>query len=79
MMAVARCHLPDRPVPASHTDVPCSTVGLRAIQAIFTRKALLCPCGPADSAPTEPESPLSYGVGGLATPGDPPAPPFLIH
>jgi len=79
MIAVARCDLPNRPVPARDSDVPGSAVGLRAIQAIFIRKALLCPPSQPDSAPAESVSPLGYGPGRLAALVAPSWPTSLRH
>ena len=67
MMAAARCPLPNRPVPASHTDVPGRAVVLRALQAICARSAFFCPSGRPDSVPAESVSPLGSGAGGVAT------------
>ena len=75
MMAMARCRLPTRLVPASHTDVPGRAVGLRALQTIVPRAALFCPDGRPDSAPTASRSPLLDGAGGMAPMRPPPLPP----
>ena len=79
MMAMARCRLPTRLVPASHTDVPGRAVGLRALQTIVPRAALFCPRGRSASACTEPISPLEYGVGCLAAVRSAAPPTSVIH
>ena len=79
MMTVARCQLPNRPVPARHTAVPGGAVGLRALQAIVTRAALFCPCGQAALVPPESVSPFGYSVGGVGTVRHALASTSLIH